>query len=132
MTYAEYTAMLSGLTVSGVAKRFTAAPAQLSTANLPAQWPRLPQGNTEVSSLDGGAGLTTFVCDLVVAVEAVGQSTQPANWTKALQLIDAMQTAIVAEAAGNHVIDKWALRLAQDQIGDTVYWLIVATVTGSN
>jgi hypothetical protein len=132
MTYAEYTAMLSGLTVSGVSKRFTSAPAQLSTANLPAQWPRLPQGSTEVTSLDGGAGLTTFVCDLVVAVEAVGQNTQPANWTKALQIIDAMHTALVAESESNKVIDKWALRLAQDQIGDTVYWLIVATVTGSN
>jgi hypothetical protein len=43
-----------------------------------------------------------------------------------------MQAAIVAEAASNMVIDKWTLRLAQDQIGDTVYWLIVATVTGSN
>ena len=96
MTYTDYTAMLAALTVSGVAKRFTEAPAQLTTAHLPAQWPRLPSGNTEVAALDGSRGLTTYVCDLVIAVEAVGQNTQPANWKRAMALIDAMQAAIVA------------------------------------
>ena len=132
MTYAEYTATLANLTISGVTKRFSQAPSQLSTAQLPAQWPRLPSGNTQVETLNGGPGLTTIDCDLVIAVEAVSQNTQPANWTKAMGLIDAMHAAIAAESVNNHVIDKWALRLAQDQIGDTVYWLIVATVTGSN
>ena len=92
----------------------------------------MPSGNTEVAALDGSRGLTTYVCDLVIAVEAVGQNTQPANWKRAMGLIDAMQAAIVAASEAQHIIDKWSLRLAQDQIGDTVYWLIVATVTGSN
>jgi hypothetical protein len=29
------------------------------------------------------------------------------------------------------VVDSWQMRLDGEQIGDTAYWTIVATVTGS-
>jgi hypothetical protein len=58
------------------------------------------------------------------------QNTQPANYTKALALIDALQTALTTEAL-NNVVDSWQMRLDGEQIGDTAYWVIVATVTGS-
>ncbi len=130
MTYTEYTAMLAGLPIAGVTKAYSAPPTQLSTAQLPAQWPRLPQGETTIASMGGQMGLPSFVCDLVVAVEAIGQNVQPANYAKAVAMIDAMQTALADEAL-DLVIDTWALRMDGEQIGDTAYWVIVATVTGS-
>lgn len=130
MTYTDYAAMLAGLQVAGVTKRFTSPPTQLSTAQLPAQWPRLPSGETQIAALTGAAGLPTFACDLVVAVEAMQQNTQPANYAKALAAIDALQTVLTAEALDG-VVDSWQMRLDGEQIGDTAYWVIVATVTGS-
>lgn len=130
MTYTEYTATLAGLIVTGVVKRYSAPPTQLSTAQLPAQWPRLPQGETTIASLGGEMGLPSFTCDLVVAIEVIGQNTQPANYAKCLAVIDAMQTALTTEALDG-VVDTWTLRMDVEQIGDAAYWVIVATVTGS-
>jgi len=130
MTYTEYVATLAGLDVTGVVKVYTAPPTQLSTAQLPAQWARLPQGESTVASMGGQMGLPSLTCDLVVAVEAMGQNTQPANYAKALAIIDALQAALADEALGG-VVDTWTMRLDAEQIGDTTYWVIVATVTGS-
>jgi len=130
MTYTEYVATLAGLSITGVVKAYSSPPTQLSTAQLPAQWPRLPSGETAVASLGGEMGLPSFTCDLVVSIEVIGQNTQPANYTKALALIDALQTALTTEAL-NNVVDSWQMRLDGEQIGDTAYWVIVATVTGS-
>mgnify|MGYP000908911100 len=130
MTYTEYVATLAGLTVTGVVKAYSAPPTQLSTAQLPAQWARLPQGETTVASMGGQMGLPSFTCDLVIAVEAMGQNTQPANYARALAIIDALQTTLADEALSG-VVDSWQMRLDGEQIGDTAYWVIVATVTGS-
>jgi hypothetical protein len=130
MTYTEYVAILAGLDVTGVVKVYTAPPTQLSTAQLPAQWARLPQGESTVASMGGQMGLPSFTCDLVIAVEAMGQNTQPANYARALAIIDALQATLVDEAL-NNVADSWTMRLDAEQIGDTAYWVIVATVTGS-
>ena len=130
MTYTEYAAMLAGLTIAGVTKAYNAPPTQLSMAQLPAQWPRLPIGETTIATMTGTAGLPSLSCDLVVAVETYGQNTQPANYAKSLALIDALQTALTAEALGG-VVDSWNLRIDAEQIGDTAYWVLVASVTGS-
>ena len=130
MTYTEYVATLAGLTVTGVVKAYSAPPTQLSTAQLPAQWARLPQGETTVASMGGQMGLPSFTCDLVIAVEAMGQNTQPANYARALAIIDALQTTLADEALSG-VVDSWQMRLDGEQIGDTAYWVLVATVTGS-
>jgi hypothetical protein len=116
--------------VTGVVKAYSAPPTQLSTAQLPAQWARLPSGETTVASMGGQMGLPSFTCDLVIAVEAMGQNTQPANYARALAIIDALQTTLADEALSG-VVDSWQMRLDGEQIGDTAYWVIVATVTGS-
>jgi len=131
MTYTEYVAILAGLDVAGVVKVYTAPPTQLSTAQLPAQWARLPSGETAIASMGGQMGLPSLTCDLVIAIEAMAQNTQPANYAKGIAVIDALQAALTTEALEG-VLDSWALRLDAEAIGDTAYWVIVATVTGSN
>ena len=131
MTYTEYTATLAGLDVTGVVKRYGAPPTQLSTAQLPAQWARLPSGETAIASMGGQMGLPSLTCDLVIAVEVIGQNTQPANYAKALGIIDALQAALANEALGG-VVDTWTMRIDGEAIGDAAYWVIVATVTGSD
>jgi len=130
VTYTEYVTTLAGLSVAGVVKTYTAPPTQMNTAQLPAQWVRLPSGETQVVTLAGGVGIPSFSCDLVIAVEAVSQNTQPVNYAKALALLDALQATLTTEALDG-VADSWSLRLDSEQIGTAWYWVIVATVTGS-
>jgi hypothetical protein len=80
--------------------------------------------------MGGQMGLPSLTCDLVIAVEVIGQNTQPANYAKTLGLIDALQETLADEALGG-VVDSWTLRMDGEAIGDTAYWVIVATVTGS-
>jgi hypothetical protein len=130
MTYTEFVSMLAGLTVTGVPRRFNAPPVQLSTAQLPAMWPRLPRGASNVVTLGSALDVAVLTCDLVVAVEAVGQNAQLTNYARALSIIDALQAALTAEAEEG-ALDSWQFRLDGELIGETPYWVIVATVTGS-
>ena len=74
-------------------------------------------------------GLDSLRCEVAWAIEAVGQNTQPANYARCLQLIDGAQAALAA-LVGN-VVDRWTLRLSADLVGQTAYWLLVASVEGS-
>ena len=131
MTYTEFVETLAAINVAGVQRRFGAPPNQLSTADLPAMWPRLPDSDSSVATFGGGMDLDTLRCEVAVCVEAVGQNMQPTNYARCLQLVDAMQAALVA-AAGDGVIDSWTLKLTAEMVGQTPYWLLVASVTGSD
>ena len=130
MTYTQFVEMLAALEVTGVQRRFSAPPAQLSTADLPAQWPRLPDGDSNIATFGGDMGLDSLRCEVAWAIEAVGQNTQPANYARCLQLIDGVQAAL-AGMVGN-VVDRWTLRLSADLVGQSAYWLLVASVEGSD
>ncbi len=131
MTYTEFVEHVAAVGVVGVHRSFGAPPNQLSTADLPAKWPRLPDGDSEIATFGDDLGLDTLRCDLVVAVEAVGQNTQPANYARCLQMVDGLQAGLTVAAQAGGVIDRWGLRLMADLVGQTPYWLIVASVTGS-
>ncbi len=132
MTYTEFVERMVGVQVVGVQRRFGAPPNQLSSADLPAQWPRLPDGDSEIATFGDEMGLDTLRCDLVVCVEAVGQNTQPINYARCLQLVDGLQAALTTAARTDNVIDRWTLRLQAEMVGTTGYWLLVASVTGSD
>jgi hypothetical protein len=76
MTYAEYVATLTALTVTGVTKRYSAPPSQLSTAQLPAMWARLPSGETAIASMGGQMGLPSLTCDLVAVPCSVASAVR--------------------------------------------------------
>jgi hypothetical protein len=130
VSYTEFVATLSGLTVAGVRKVYTSPPVQLSTAQLPAMWPRLPSGESTVVTMAGGLDLPVLRCDLVIAVEPWAQNTQPVNYGRALALLDALQAALADESAEG-TVDSWTVRIGGEAIGETAFWAIIATVTGS-
>jgi hypothetical protein len=130
VSYTEFVATLSGLTVAGVRKVYTSPPVQLSTAQLPAMWPRLPSGESTVVTMAGGLDLPMLRCDLVIAVEPWQQNTQPANYGRTLALLDALQAALAAEC-DDGTLDSWTVRIDGEMVGEVPYWAIIATVTGS-
>jgi hypothetical protein len=137
MTQLTYTSMSGGianLSVTGVKRKYTSIPNQLSTADLPAQWPRLPEGREGPLTAEGEGGWVNRTIQLVIAVCPVGQSRQPTNHALVLTLIDALCATLRAVPASNTISQSklsWRIRGGIDLIGDTEYWLVIADITGN-
>jgi hypothetical protein len=132
ITYRAWVDGLEALTVSGVTRRFSQGqPAALNTADLPAQWVQIPVPAGEESGLAfGGSGMERTVrADLVVALEPVGQSTQPANFDAAVSMLDSISAALEGDTAHELATGspEWTMRLAIIQVAGNLYWAVVAT-----
>lgn len=129
--YADFVGALGNMTVTGVTKKMTSPPRQVSTAQLPLQFPRLPAGTNSVETLSSTTALKRGTCELVILVEAVGQSTLPLNFALALTLLDNLDAALGTLAASG-TVDDWAIRQGAEVLADdTQFWALIATVRGS-
>lgn len=133
-TYAAFTSAVSGVTISGVTRKYTYAPDSLSTADLPASWIRLPGGGTNLGTLASqcsGTGATRFV-DLVVCLEPTGQEQTSANMSATITMMDSVETALdglgAYGAALSSVILEYSLAGQGVIVGGVPYWAVVATV----
>lgn len=130
-TYTDFVSDIAGMTVSGVTRQYTAPPQQLSTADLPASYPRLPIADNQSVTLTHGRGLLTAAVELVVVMEPYRQGTNVANFTATVTMIDAIETAIVTNAA-DYDIDRWNIVQSVEEYGiDRPYWQLVARIEGS-
>ncbi len=130
-TYAQFVSALAGLTVTGVKRKFTSTPTQLSTADLPATYPRIPNASEGGLTAEGQGGWPTLTCDLVIVVEPMGQSRPSANFAATVSLIDNLNTALRG-ASLTKSKHSWTVRREGVNVdgGQTDYWALVATVTG--
>jgi hypothetical protein len=130
-TYTDFVGDIAGMTISGVTRQYTAPPQQLSTADLPASYPRLPIADNQSVTLTHGRGLLQAVMELVVVVEPYRQGTNVVNFATCLTLVDAIETALAANA-NTYEIDRWSIALQIEEYGaDRPYWQLVTRVEGS-
>lgn len=128
-SYTIFTNNLAGMTISGVTKRYTAPPSSLSTASLPASYPRFPGGNTPVITFTGVGGMVAATVELCVVMEPVRQGSNATNFTASIAMLDAIDTALRTNTT--YGIDRWTIQQEMVTEGDTSYWHIVARVEGS-
>lgn len=130
-TYAAYVGALAGLTVTGVKRKFTAPPTRINTADLPATYPRLPQGQEGPMTAEGEGGWPSLTCELVMIVEPLGQNLQPTNFAATLTLIDNLSTALRNTSLAKSK-NRWVIRQQAVNFGtETNYWTLVASVTAN-
>ena len=129
-TYSAFVTALAGLTVTGVTRSYTEPPTQISTAGVPAMFPRIPAGAGEVEVLSGGSEISRATAELVVAIEPVAQNMTSINFAAAVTMMDSLETAFRA-AIVSVGIDAWTLQVSTVDIGVTPYWAVVATVEAS-
>ena len=133
MTYTAkaFVQALGNLTISGVTTAFDEPPRQLNAVELPASFPRLPEAdNTLAATFIPGIGLRQIVGELVVIFGPYVQGMQAANFSSSLDILDAIHAALTTSAASLG-LDGWEMRGNAEQLGDTVYWVLVTRVTGS-
>lgn len=129
--YADFVGALGGMTVTGVTKKMTSPPRQVNTAQLPLLFPRLPRGESGAVTFTGAEGVRRVACDVVILIEAVGQSTMPTNFALALTLMDNLDAALATLATTNQNVDDWVIRQDAEALADgTQFWVLVATVRG--
>ena len=130
-TYTGFVNNISGMSISGVTRQYTAPPQQLSTADLPASYPRLPIADNQSVTLTHGRGLLTAAVEIVVVMEPYRQSTNVANFAACVTMIDSIETAIVANA-NTYDIDRWSIVLQVEEYGvERPHWQLVARIEGS-
>jgi hypothetical protein len=129
-TYTGFVNNLSGMAISGVTRRLAAPPAQIGTADLPLSYVRSPGGDTPVITLTGVAGMRNATVELCVVMEPSGQSSNSANFSAALTMIDAIDTALRINASA-FGIDQWRIQQEMVSEGSNFYWQIIARVEGS-
>lgn len=130
MLLADVVDDLATLPITGVKRQYSAPPQQVSTADMPLTFPRVPRGKVTVSTLSGLAASPMWAVDLVCVLEAAGQSTQPTNFSGAVGMIDAMNAALEGYAAVG-CANSWEIRQDMEFIGDTAYWVLIASVEAS-
>lgn len=132
-SYTTFCNGLADLVVTGVKRRLRYMPTQINSGDLPLQFVRLPQGNERPLTADGEGGWPAMTCDLVIVAEALQQSNAAEAQALTLTLVDALNTALRAVAPNTISRTKlrWAVAARQQALGETEYWTIIASVTGS-
>ena len=131
-TVTAFYGALNSLTVTGVTRRYTFEPNGINTADLPAQWVRLPGSGLGIDSgFASACNETSKVrqAELVIAAEAAGQETASANTTALLTLIDNLETALDAWDATRPGYVDYTIEAGQVTVGGQVYWALIANVT---
>jgi hypothetical protein len=130
-TYADFVDQVRDLSVTGVTRPYEHPPVVLNTSDLPASWPSIPLGEEPMVTAKTAGGWATLTCDLTIAVEPVGQSTQPTNYALMITLMDNLSTALrgsIGTIGRGPVL--WEMRgSSQIRVGDVAYWGVIATVT---
>jgi hypothetical protein len=126
-TYTAYIAALAGLTISGVERKYTSQPDNVDTADLPASFPRLPNGGTNEDTMTTCQGDgKTRTAELIVVIEPTGQSTSAANFANTVTMCDSIETAL----DGLSIMPIITYTIDASLAIVPGYWAIVATVTG--
>lgn len=130
ITATGFLSTLAGLTITGVNERAT-PPQQVNAGALPIGYPRLPESEAGAATFTSVTGLRSLRCEYVILINPLTLSRNSTNHGAAATAMDNLHTALATEAAANNQIDSWAMRMDVEEIGDTAYWSVVATVEAS-
>jgi len=133
-TYREFVDNIEALVITGVTRRYqTGRPDSLNSADLPVLWVQLPRGTEGNPAVFlGMGGWPTMTADLVIAVNAVGQSTGRQNFEDSVDMMDNITAAIRANNCGMTKSKvTWSIILTTRAIAGNDYWIIITTITGN-
>jgi len=128
-TLNQFVTAVSGVTLASATRTFAYPPETINTADMPAQWVGLPQGDSPDIISAVNIRNKTRTVDLIVAVSPYGQDTQKQRFDTAVTVMDEIETALDALTTMNFM--SYTMRMTTEvQAGQLGYWAVVATVTG--
>lgn len=117
------------VSITGVKRVYGYEPDTVNTADLPAQYVRLPQ--SEAGRFSDWAAVCidqskTRNAQLVILLETAGQSTTPANFANALVFMDRVDTALSGLDVG--LLRDHTIKAGKIQKNAVDYWAVIADV----
>ena len=131
-TYSAFVNGLEALVVTGVTTCLaSSAPLGLNSVDLPVQWVAAPRGSDSAITMKAEGGWPTLKADLIIAYEAAGQDTGPANFVGTVTLMDNLSTALrgATTLCGGPL--HWEIKVAMVSVAQVNYWAVIASVEGS-
>jgi hypothetical protein len=129
-TIATFISGVAGCSPTGVKRAYTYPPTSLNTADLPASFVMPPDSGKSAQVSTCGAGEKTRMCQFVVAVEAVAQDTQTANYAALVAMADYVETAIEALDLTTYKLTYEINTTSEIVVAGVQYWGVSATVSG--
>ena len=132
--FSTYVTGLAGVAVADVERDYgMAPPMQLSTADLPAKFLRLPVGGRSRFTLavEGadrhGTGMMT--CEVVIAMEPIEQNQPEPNFVSTTAMVDAVTKAFVKADVALSWPEAVSVQVRADVIvAGIAYWAVVASI----
>jgi len=129
-TFKTFTTYLAQLPVAGVKRLYENPPASLASADLPAKWTGLPRSTEPAMTFTSAGGWPALFCEIIIAIEPVGQSTQSANYEATIEMLDNLSEALRGASVGRAKI-TWEMNAnVQVQVADQAYWAVMAVIEG--
>ena len=129
MSNATFKAALDDVVIAGVRRKESIVGTDVSPADLPYQYVRLPQTDVTEWTFSRVPLLKTRTLQLVVVVRPIVQGTNIENHDDMITMADSVETALTG-AITNVAIEQYSLALETVDIGATSYHAVVVTVTG--
>ena len=129
-TYAQLVTAVSGMSVTGVVRKFAYEPDSVQTTDMPISYVRFPSGTRpgEISTcfMQG----TSKSIEAVYVIDAGGQNTAAANFAAKVAMADNIETAVETLAATfSSEFLTYTLTDESSPMDTTGYHAIVLTVT---
>jgi hypothetical protein len=131
-TYTAFVNGLEALVVTGVTTRLSqSAPLGLNSADLPVQWVAAPSGSDAAITAKAEGGWKTLRANLIIAYEAAGQDTGPANFVGTVTMLDNLESALCGATTLCQGPLHWEIKIATVSVAGVNYWAAIASVEGS-
>ena len=128
-TFAALASDLTGMNVTGIKRVFPAPPESLNTADLPAMWPMLPEGEQAPLTFGASEYGGSRSLELWVAIQPAAQSTMRRTYEAMTTLLDALDGALRALDMTVPYRLTWAIRGSLLTVAGTDYRGAVVTAT---
>jgi len=134
-TFTMFVGGLADLEVTGVAKNFKwDQPESLNSAQCPAKWVSLPESDSQLMTLEGGAATHIMRLNLWIAVAPVAQDVPELRFRAAVEMMDRLFHALAHEDLDTDDISisklTWTMRQTEVTVAGTVYMAVHALITG--
>lgn len=127
-SYADFVEQLAALNVDGVTRAYTEPPQQVNSTDLPISYVDMPSGSEGSLTVQSAGGWPQMTCNLVVLVNPAMQDATPANYAKAIAMIDALSTALRSANYLGKTSPSWNIRVDRVFAGASLFWAVIAEV----
>lgn len=128
--YAGFFNAIRDMVIVGVNVNKKYPPKSMDSADLPASWVELPEGNDSPITFNRGTTWPKYQAELTIAIKPFSQGEIPDIMPTALALMDNLALALSGLDASKSAL-SWSIYPTMVAVGNVDYWAVTATISGA-